>query len=81
MDNVECFRINKHFLIKTQQFRILESIIKSLIAPGCQTTVFKGSRKLPWPWKHLSLPDAVRNQSDATEGKRRVHWDSGDCCS
>lgn len=44
MDTVECFRINKHFLIKTHQFRILESILKSLIAPECHAAVFKGSR-------------------------------------
>lgn len=65
MDNVECFRINKHFLIKTQQFRILESILRSLIAPGCHRAAFKGSKKFPWPQKHLSLPNAERKQSDA----------------
>lgn len=48
--------------------------------PRVLYSCFKGSRKLPWPCKHLRLPD-VRNQSDATEGKRKVHWDGGDCCS
>lgn len=78
MDNVECFRINKHFLIKTQQFRILESILKSLIAPGCHRAVFRQQKISP---ESTCLPDAGRNQSDGTEGKRRVHWDGGDCCS